>query len=400
MRVGVGYSENSYTVKAGRQAAAEALKEAGRSCDLALLFSTSYHEPRLLRSAVASELGPNTPIIGGGTIGAITNDHFGYAGDQVIVAAIRLEACRCETLVQGGLHQGEEEAGLELGRKLAALGADASSPVMLFFDSTNRSREDLGQIMATPLLEGLERGLGSRPNLVGAGLTGDYLGSAAWQWTGHGLDRHSALALAFSENIRLDSVVMHGCRPATGYYTVTRADRQVILEINGQPAMTCMDRMLGGFIKPEDYPFSLILGVNNGGDKWAPFEEENYASRLCYGLDLERKGLVMFEPDMAEGAEFQVMYRSLDLDYMPPKVNALFKSLGGRRPVFATYFNCAGHAAGRAWLDMEDAVIIQREIAGRVPLLGLYTGVGIATVRGRPRSLDWTGVLTLFSVNP
>jgi small ligand-binding sensory domain FIST len=85
---------------------------------------------------------------------------------------------------------------------------------------------------------------------------------------------------------------------------------------------------------------------------------------------------------------------------MPPKVAGLFDSLGGRRPVFASYINCAGRAAGHAGLGIEDAVIIQREIAGRVPLLGLYTGVEIAPVRGRPQSLDWTGVLTLFSVAP
>ena len=58
----------------------------------------------------------------------------------------------------------------------------------------------------------------------------------------------------------------------------------------------------------------------------------------------------------------------------------------------------AGRAAGYAGSDLEDALEIQRAVADRVPLLGMYTGVEIASVRGRPRGLDWTGVFCLFSV--
>ncbi|MDR2935335.1 MAG: FIST C-terminal domain-containing protein [Candidatus Adiutrix sp.] len=401
MRVGVGYSENPDTVKAGRQAADEALKSAAldRPCDLALMFATVRHEPRLLRATAASALGPATPIYGGGAIGAITNEHFGYSGAQVVLAAIWLEDAKCEVFTQRGLNKGEDKAGRRLGRKLAALDLDESSPVLLFYDAINRSQGDLRLLMATPLIQGLEKGLGFLPALVGAGCMSDYDCSPTWQWTGRGVAQHSATALAFSGNIRLDSVIMHGCHPATCYYTVTKADSQVILEIDGQPALSFLDRMLGKFIRIEDYPFFLTLGVNSG-DKLASFNAESYANRLCLGLDAERGGLVMFEPDMVAGTEFQLMYRSLDMDYIPPRVAGLFEGLGRRRPVFATYINCAGRAAGHAGVDMEDAVVIQRELAGRVPLLGIYSGVEIAAVKGRPQSLDWTGVLTLFSVDP
>ena len=40
----------------------------------------------------------------------------------------------------------------------------------------------------------------------------------------------------------------------------------------------------------------------------------------------------------------------------------------------------------------------QQAVAGKVPLLGLYTGVEIAPVEGRSRGLDWTGVFCLLSV--
>ncbi len=190
---------------------------------------------------------------------------------------------------------------------------------------------------------------------------------------------------------------MHGCYPATGYYTVTKSDAQTILEINDEPALKFMDKLLGSAVTPEQYPFFLILGVN-GSEKWGQFDESSYASRLYLGIDKERDGIVMFEPDMVAGTEFQVMYRSLDLDYMAPKMEALFAGIDGRRPVFALYIDCAGRAAGYGGLDMEDTLVVQRTVAGRAPLLGIYTGVEIADIQGRPRVLDWTGVFCLFSV--
>ena len=136
----------------------------------------------------------------------------------------------------------------------------------------------------------------------------------------------------------------------------------------------------------------------NKGGKWDDFNEEIYASRLCLAIDKERSGIVMFEPDMVVGTEFQIMYRSLHLDYMPPRIEELFTRLNGRKPVFALYINCAGRAAGYVGKDLEDAVVVQETVAGRVPLMGIYTGVEIGLVQGKPRVLDWTGVFCLFSV--
>lgn len=399
MRVGVGYSENPETAPAGVQAARDALAQAGegRPCDLVLLFATARHDARILRDAVASVVGESVRIVGGGAIGAISNDRFGYAGDQIIMAAFWLDGASCDILAEGGLIDGEEEVGKRLGQKLATLGTTPESPVMLFYDAINRTKGDIRLIMATPLLAGIEQGLGFLPDINGAGMQGDYVCTPTRQWTGTEVAEHSALALLFSGGVQVDSVIMHGCRPATGYYTVTKTDRQTILEINGQPALKFVDNLMRASISTKDYPYFLIFGINKG-DKWGEFDENSYINHLCLAIDEERDGIVMFEPDMVAGTEFQIMYRSLDLDYIPPKIEKLFAGLAGRKPVFALYIDCAGRAAGYAGTDLEDAVVVQKTVADRVPLLGIYTGVEIASVGGHPRGLDWTGVFCLFSV--
>jgi diguanylate cyclase (GGDEF)-like protein len=173
-------------------------------------------------------------------------------------------------------------------------------------------------------------------------------------------------------------------------------DRQVILEINHEPALDFMDKLLGSAISVDDYPFFLILGVNKG-DKWGNFSDPSYVNRLCLGIDKERRGIVMFEPDMVEGTEFQLMFRSADLDYMRPKFESAFQNLNGRKPVFAIYIDCVGRCAGYTGTDIEDALVIHEIVGDRVPVLGLYTGVEIAPFAGHPRALDWTGVFCLFS---
>jgi signal transduction histidine kinase len=382
---------------AGKQAAEEALLRAGHGpCDLALLFCTARHNQQVLRAAAASVLGESVRIFGGGAVGIITNESFGYAGDQVGVACIHLEGARCDVLTDGGMLESEEKTGERLGRGLAALGVTPDSPVMLFYDAIDRSGGGVRLLMATWLLAGLEKGLGFLPELTGAGLMGDHICSGSSQFIGSDLGEHQAMALAFSQDIRVDAAIMHGCRPASQYYTVTKAEGPVILEINDKPALDFMDELIGPAVRPADYPFFLIFGINQG-EEWEEYNEDSYASRLCLAIDQERGGIVMFEPDMVAGTKFQIMLRSLELDYMRPKVENLFQRLDGRKPVFGIYIDCAGRCAGYGGMDMEDAVELQRIVAGRVPLLGLYTGVEIGPVAGRPRGLDWTGVFCLFS---
>lgn len=399
MQVGVGFSENPDTALGGREAAGAALAEAGRDgpCDLALIFATARHDADVLREAAAAVIGPGVPIVGGASTGAISNNAFGYAGDQIIMAAFWLDDSSFSLDIQGGLNGDEEEAGRLLGRKMAARGVRPDSHELLFYDAVDRSGGQMRLVMATNILRGLNQTLGFLPDLVGAGLMGDYVFSPTRQWVGADIVQHHALALSFSDDVHIDTVIMHGCRPATAYYTVTRADKQTILEIDGQPALRFITNLLGSAVSAEALPLSLILGMNRG-DLWGEFDEKSYANRLCIGIDKERQGLVMFEPDMVENTRFQVMFRSLDLDYIAPKIEGLFQGIPGRRPVFALYINCAGRAAAFSGGDLEDAPAVQRAVAGRAPLLGLYTGVEIAPVEGVPRGLDWTGVFSLFSV--
>lgn len=398
MQVSVGYSEMPDSALAGCNAVQLALDDAGRkdSCDMVLLFCTARHHSQALRKAVSSVVGATVPIYGGGTVGVITNKKFGYAGDQVGVACIWFDGVQCNIVAESGLLESEKATGARLGRRLSESGLSADDLVMLFYDAVDDTGDGLRLLMATWLLDGLKEELGFLPNLVGGGLLGDHVCNPADQYLGDTTGRHNAFALSFSDEIELNSVIMHGCCPSSVYYTVTKSDGPVILEIDEKPALDYIDGILGSSITPQEYPLFLLFGVNHG-DSWVDYNEDDYASRLCFGIDEKRRGIVMFEPDMIPGTKFQIMYRSLALDYMRPRIESLFESIGDREPVFSMYIDCAGRCAGYGGIDMEDAIVVQQVVDNRVPLLGLYTGVEIAPLGGHPRGLDWTGVFCLFS---
>ncbi len=397
MLVGVGFSEAQDTEAAGAGAAKEALAMAGRSdpCDMALLFATSWHDPHDLRLAVTSVLGGSAAVIGGGAVGAITNTAYGYAGEQVGLAAIWLDEVGVELFAEGGLADREEKVGVSLGKRMGARGVDNNTPTLLLYDGINSNHDGVRLNLATPLLKGIEKGLGFLPKgLVGAGLQGDFEATPTMQWTGSDIAAHHAMMLAFNGDVRLDSVIMHGCRPSGGYYEVTKAENQTILEVNGQPALPFIQSQLHPSLPAEAFPFFIIFGINR--DPGGKYNEKNYANRLCLAVDEQRGGIVMFESDMAAGTKFQIMHRSLNLDYLPPRIDHIFTRIGERKPVFAFYIDCAGRA-GRFGSELEDAVVVQKAVGKRAPLLGIYSGVEIAPIMEIPRTLDWTGVFCLFS---
>jgi len=211
--------------------------------------------------------------------------------------------------------------------------------------------------------------------------------------------QQAALAVvAEGGSFRLDTVVMHGCRPASSYHRVTKADANVVLEIDGRPALEVVADLLGSdaTVGWREYPLFVTLGVNKG-DKFGEYDEEAYANRLCMAIDEERRGLIMFEPDLTVGTDVQLMRRSIDFAYIHERAQRLYDRLGDRKPFFALYIDCMGRAGAYCGSAGEEGAEIQTVIGSRMPLLGLYTGVEIGMVAGRQQALDWSGVLCIFS---
>lgn len=399
-RAGVGYSENSSSGQAGAEVARAALADGGLDhCDLVLVYATEKHDPTQLRDGIRSVVGPKARLIGGYSMGIITNDRLGYAGYQVELAAIASDTMRVDMFIETGLVDREREVGVVLGERIKSQRYKGDPNLLLMYNSVKRSAaEGLALNLATPLIAGVTQALGTWPPAAGVGMMGSMQWNPTYQWFDDRIEQRSAMALVLSGGVRLDTIIMHGCRPAGGYHTITRAEGPAVIEIDGKPALEVISQLLGPESDKdwEDFPLFVTLGVNKG-DKFGPFREEDYANRLVMAVDKERGALIMFEDDLRAGYDVQLMRRSIDFAYVGRRANDLLARVGDRTPFFALYIDCAGRASAYCGTEREEAEEVQRVMRSRMPLLGMYSGVEIAKVGPDMQALDWTGVLCVFS---
>ncbi len=417
-QVGVGFSDVQDSRTAGAEAASVALAKAGIAgpvtgrASFALLFSTGRHDPRKLRDGVREVLGPTCRVYGGFGVGIITHDHLSYDGYEVGLALFASDTLKLDALLELQLAGNEASVGARLGARLAR-NLREDSNLILLYDSVKPTPAGPRLNMATPLLKAMSAHLDAWPNLAGMGTIGDMQLQPTFQWYDQQVVEQSAMALHFT-GCRMDTIIMHGCKPAGRYYQITKTDGPVVLEIDNRPALQVVHEMLGpdSGLTHEDYSFFITLGVNKG-DRYGTFREDDYANRMCIGVDEGRQGLIMFEDDLTPGMHVQLMRRAMDFSYIGPRTNELLKRAlgtgesgmgtssshagGARRALFAFYIDCAGRAGAYCGMDAEDAVEVQKALPKEIPLLGVYSGVEIAKVGGQPQALDWTGVLCLFS---
>ncbi len=401
IKTGVGKSLSKDSYEAGREAATKALVQGNLGCPaLALVFCTIKHDPRKFGEGVRSVIGADCLLVGGYSVGVITHEGASYDGYEAGVALLAGNDFKAEAFFEVGLKQAETRLGEALGNKLVSAGANRDSSVLVFYDTVYHEGGQPRLNMATPLLQGLSKHLTEWPSLAGMGMIGDMQLQPTWQFCGREILQQSAIALLLGGKVKMDTTIMHGCRPAGRYHEITKTEGPVVLEIDGKPALKVIHEMLGpdSGLTPEDYAFFVTIGVNRG-DKFGEYREDDYANRMCIGVDPAREGLIMFENDLVPGMSVQLMRRSVDFQYIAPRTRELFDRArsAGRKPLLAFYIDCAGRAGAYCGLDAEEADEVRKAVPAEVPLLGVYSGVEIAALRGQPQALDWTGVLCLLS---
>jgi len=364
-----------------------------------LVFCGGKHDPEAMLAALTAEFGP-VPIHGGSAAGVIGRDGCAYGGFELGAVALYDPLLVPRAVVTKDLLQGEGAAGFALGREVGAI-ASPDAAVMLLFDSV-ASRTPPRLHFASSLVEGFHDGFGTTPlQLFGGGLLTDMNLTGGWVFAGGRVLKHAATALVFPPGVAVETVIMHGCRPISSFMEITRIQGAEVFELDGEPALSVIERMLGlplGEARGQELSLLVTLGQKLG-DAYAPYEEGDYVNRLILRATPETGSVTLFEPDFALGAQVQIMSRdnSLMLDSVRRGVAAMNGTLAGADALFGLYIDCAGRASARSGAAVEEAELVTAGLDASLPLLGFYSGVEVAPVGGgASRSLDWTGVLAVL----
>ena len=391
----------------GRHVAADMVVEqcatqlgGGAVPSLIVAFCGGRHAPDRVRAQLARRFGA-CPIVGGAAAGAIARDGYGYSGFELILAAFDADDPTPAFAVTDGLDRDERAAGAALGRALAAAGEGFLAPdsvVAIFYDSVATP----GQLRlhpAAPLVKGFYDGVGRRDlHVVGGGLLTNMNLDDGWVFTGDGVAKHNAVALAFPPEIGAVTEIMHGCRPASSFLEITAADGAEIRELDGRPALDVLEERLGFALTASNQEQLSLLATlgRKFGDPFAPFDEKAYVNRLILGANRETRTITIFEPDFEIGAKVQIMARDngLMLDSVRAGASNVVSATQGKRVLMTLYIDCAGRASARSGAAEEEAEAALAASGGLDPIFGFYSGVEIAPFDGESAPLDWTAVMT------
>ncbi|CAM5789903.1 FIST signal transduction protein [Rhizobacter fulvus] len=246
--------------------------------------------------------------------------------------------------------------------------------------------------------------------------------------------------VAFDRSVPLVSRVTQGCQPVGPQRRVTAADRNVVTELDGQPALDCLLRDVGldGAEPRAALPAlrQVLVGLADGVPETAADDDlstrsafDGFRQRDAFGADTRVRHLIGLDPgrrgiaiaDTAtvgmhlafctrgvEAARRDLMRICAELreeiepEELPlPAALALKDAAFGESPADtsgiagAIYVSCAGRGGAHFGAPSAELAIV-RHALGDVPLVGFFAAGEIA----RRHLYGYTGVLTVFRKGP
>ena len=238
--------------------------------------------------------------------------------------------------------------------------------------------------------------------LVSSRSVGAHIADGVWQG---GLS-----GVAFGDEVPIVSRVTQGSQPVGPTRKVTACERNVVVELDGQPALPCLlaDLGLPGLDDRRQAMPRLratLVGVTDAGAGDAPAAA---ARHRALGSDVRVRHLIGLDPGRQAVAVAEMLQPGMRLAFCQRDVAAARRDLvricseirdelaapdaPPRRILGALYFSCAGRGGPHFGGPSAELKIVQQAL-GDVPLAGFFAGGEIA----HHHLYGYTGVLTVFA---
>jgi small ligand-binding sensory domain FIST len=181
------------------------------------------------------------------------------------------------------------------------------------------------------------------------------------------------------EEVAVATRLTQGCTAYPGRYRITECDQNVIVSLDGRPALEVLLEAVGGDKS------QLLVGLPVPGS-----DTGDYTARNITGVDPGSKLIAI--GDTVEPGE-QILFCRRDAAAARRDLNVMLDQLKSSvpDPRGALYFSCVArgeHMFGRRGAEMN----LIRQALGEVPLVGFFCNGEIS----RDRLYGYTGVLTVF----
>jgi small ligand-binding sensory domain FIST len=194
--------------------------------------------------------------------------------------------------------------------------------------------------------------------------------------------------VAFSDEVVVTTRLTQGCAPVGPKHVVTDARQNIIVSLDGRPALDVFREDIGSELSSN---LGLVAGRIFAALPIEGSDTGDYLVRNLVGLDTGHK-LVAVGEVVRPGRSIMFCRRdrgsaSDDLDRMLTSIRSGLY----REPKGGVYFSCVGRGASLFGENSEELRII-RDRLGEVPIVGFFCNGEIS----HNRLYGYTGVLTLF----
>lgn len=387
IRAGVGQSSNPSTERAAEQAALEAMAQAGISqADTVVVFFTAEHAPhsQSLLSTLTRVTQSNR-IVGSSGAGILTGAGEIEGRHGVAVLVFVEDQMRSRPFLFEPLREHDKDVGTKIGQMV---GADQSSLLALFPDTYN------GQ--PNQLLRSIEQEIGFVP-VIGAGSSESGMAQATYQVCGEQCQTNAVAGLQLSGSFEAVIDITQGCQPITEPMVITKAEGNLIFEIDNRPALEVFAKLLKGPIAEDLRRALMFIFVGLPADpSQGAIAPGQYLVRNIIGLD-PAKGIVGVADQVKEGQSmiFTLRDGQRARDDLNQMLERQARKLEKRKPAFGLYFNCCARGNSLYGMPGIDTAYI-RQALGDFPLIGTFGGYELAPLGSKNHLFAYTGVLALI----
>lgn len=350
--------------------------------DFLFLFTTVAHDIGEVIAGVRSICG-DIPLCGCTGAGVISDSGCDEATHSVGLMGISSDNIRFTPFIFPKLSSDPEKIGSNIAEIIDSEGLSKEDGKLLFLFTDGLT------VNADALFRGLDA-LPYHVDIVGGTAGNDYRFDKTYQFCNEKVMDDAVTGVLIHGDFNYKIGVSHGSKPLGVYRTITKADGNMILEIDGTPALDFFKNFIGEERVLDFGALNMLeLGEPFGGQGYS----EDILNRAITGMDEERKA-IRLAVELPEGTKIKITRR--DMNLVLRKTREMAKTLAGSMsaPDDAAYFyfDCAGRGSYLFGEPEPDVDALRDELGSSRKMIGFFCFGEFAPVGGQNHYHNYTGI--------
>lgn len=331
-----------------------------------ILFAAIDFDHSLILNRIVESF-PEIALIGGTTDGEMSSV-LGFEQDSLAFITF----CSDDITIAAGIGLGVSKDAMAAAQSAVQQAGAAHKEEIQFCISLPESLTTSGGL----ILDSLKQTLGEHVPIFG-GLTADqWRSQQTYQFFQTEVYSDAVPILLFSGPILFSHGIASGWQPVGNSGIVTKAEKNVVYEIDNQPALAFYHRYLGALPPSSEYPLALL-----------DTDSDRHYMRAPSGIYDSAIGSITFFGDVPEQSVVQITETTHDdiLSASQLSTQQALEQYPGQVPAAALFFSCASRRqilGSRTKEEYEQAqYYLSQSLLQSLPCCGFYTNGEIAPLQ-------------------